>query len=157
MLNLGADLVWLDVLCLRQKGGPRDHLRAQEWELDVPTIGDDTDEDWYEGACIEKGRVRVTAEGRHGELVVEGVDGNAHTFKILVPHQLPIPEDTYTLIGSNKQYLDGTFLHSQYWTFGRRLPNNQFEKYSVFKITGRDEIDRLDNLGVTKTSRNILV
>ncbi|KAK0455302.1 uncharacterized protein EV420DRAFT_594194 [Desarmillaria tabescens] len=39
MLNLGAEYVWLDVLCLRQKGGPRKHLRAEEWKLDVPTIG----------------------------------------------------------------------------------------------------------------------
>ncbi|KAK0220991.1 hypothetical protein EDD85DRAFT_892856 [Armillaria nabsnona] len=349
MLNLGVDYVWLDVLCLRQKGGPRDHLRAEEWKLDVPTIGgvyawaawvviylsglgrpsslkegdlesdrgwfrrawtlqevgtqriiagdtpdapmhaqpidndgnyeteiltrhhkqleslqgfrdifcvladmqsrvstnpvdkvaglafllfpitipayhesesleaawtalvnamgpvmracflflypgvglgckkwrptweqvmteplpaddrcpgfvkrdDETDEDWYEGACIEKGHVQGLAEGgdrsRCGELVIEGVDGMAHTFKILVTHQLPILEDTYTLIGSNRHYLDGTLLHSQYWAFGRRLPEQRFEKYSVFRITGRDEIDRLDNLGVARISQNILV
>ncbi|KAK0452869.1 uncharacterized protein EV420DRAFT_1621583 [Desarmillaria tabescens] len=39
MLNLGAEYVWLDVLCLRQQGGPREDLRADEWKLDVPTIG----------------------------------------------------------------------------------------------------------------------
>ncbi|KAK0435886.1 hypothetical protein EV421DRAFT_2086987 [Armillaria borealis] len=39
MLNLGAEYTWLDVLCLRQKGGPREDLRAEEWKLDVPTIG----------------------------------------------------------------------------------------------------------------------
>ncbi|PBK67018.1 hypothetical protein ARMSODRAFT_1020982 [Armillaria solidipes] len=39
MLNLGAEYVWLDVLCLKQKGGRRDDLREKEWELDVPTIG----------------------------------------------------------------------------------------------------------------------
>ncbi|PBL04165.1 hypothetical protein ARMGADRAFT_953326 [Armillaria gallica] len=39
MLNLGFEYVWLDVLCLRQKGGPREDLRAEEWKLDVPTIG----------------------------------------------------------------------------------------------------------------------
>ncbi|KAK0217532.1 hypothetical protein EDD85DRAFT_369234 [Armillaria nabsnona] len=41
MLNLGAEYVWLDVLCLRQKeeGGPREDLRMEEWRLDVPTIG----------------------------------------------------------------------------------------------------------------------
>ncbi|PBK85430.1 hypothetical protein ARMGADRAFT_973698, partial [Armillaria gallica] len=39
MLNLGAEYVWLDVLCLRQKGGQREDLRAEEWKLDVPTIG----------------------------------------------------------------------------------------------------------------------
>ncbi|KAK0230076.1 hypothetical protein IW262DRAFT_376973 [Armillaria fumosa] len=39
MLNLGADYVWLDVLCLRQPGGPGEHLRMEEWKIDVPTIG----------------------------------------------------------------------------------------------------------------------
>ncbi len=39
MLNFGAEYAWLDVLCLRQEGGPRDDLRAEEWKLDVPTIG----------------------------------------------------------------------------------------------------------------------
>ncbi|KAK0217709.1 hypothetical protein EDD85DRAFT_894237 [Armillaria nabsnona] len=39
MLNLGAEYAWLDVLCLRQVGGPREDLRAEEWKLDVPTIG----------------------------------------------------------------------------------------------------------------------
>ncbi|SJL09000.1 uncharacterized protein ARMOST_12376 [Armillaria ostoyae] len=39
MLNAGAEYVWLDVLCLRQKGGPGEGLRAEEWKLDVPTIG----------------------------------------------------------------------------------------------------------------------
>ncbi len=40
MLNLGLEHVWLDVLCLRQEGGPREDLRVEEWKLDVPTIGD---------------------------------------------------------------------------------------------------------------------
>ncbi|SJL12701.1 uncharacterized protein ARMOST_16132 [Armillaria ostoyae] len=39
MLNKGLEYVWLDVLCLRQKGGLREDLRAEEWKLDVPTIG----------------------------------------------------------------------------------------------------------------------
>ncbi|SJL01914.1 uncharacterized protein ARMOST_05238 [Armillaria ostoyae] len=39
MLNLGAEYAWLDVLCLRQKGGPREDVRVEEWKLDVPTIG----------------------------------------------------------------------------------------------------------------------
>ncbi|PBK61134.1 hypothetical protein ARMSODRAFT_1089845 [Armillaria solidipes] len=39
MLNLGAEYVWLDILCLRQKDGQREDLRAEEWKLDVPTIG----------------------------------------------------------------------------------------------------------------------
>ncbi|KAK0449082.1 uncharacterized protein EV420DRAFT_1565829 [Desarmillaria tabescens] len=39
LLNLGAEYVWLDILCLRQKGGKREDLRKEEWISDVPTIG----------------------------------------------------------------------------------------------------------------------
>ncbi|KAK0230054.1 hypothetical protein IW262DRAFT_375899, partial [Armillaria fumosa] len=39
MLNQGANYMWLDVLCLRQEGGTSEHLRFDEWKLDVPTIG----------------------------------------------------------------------------------------------------------------------
>ncbi|PBK77576.1 hypothetical protein ARMSODRAFT_949515 [Armillaria solidipes] len=39
MLNLGVEYTWLDVLCLRQRGGPWEDLRVEEWKLDVPTIG----------------------------------------------------------------------------------------------------------------------
>ncbi|GJE98181.1 hypothetical protein PsYK624_144030 [Phanerochaete sordida] len=40
MLNLGAEYIWLDVLCLRQVGHPEnEELRKDEWKLDVPTIG----------------------------------------------------------------------------------------------------------------------
>ncbi|KAK0499333.1 hypothetical protein EDD18DRAFT_1440977 [Armillaria luteobubalina] len=37
--HLRAWYVWLDVLCLRQEGGKNEHLRLEEWNLDVPTIG----------------------------------------------------------------------------------------------------------------------
>ncbi len=53
MLNLGAEYVWLDVLCLRQAGrgeDPRGHIgkrkwrrreavRKEEWKVDLPMIG----------------------------------------------------------------------------------------------------------------------
>ncbi|KAK0234744.1 hypothetical protein EDD85DRAFT_845177 [Armillaria nabsnona] len=39
LLRKGAEYVWQDVLCLRQAGGTREDLRAEEWKLDVPTIG----------------------------------------------------------------------------------------------------------------------
>ncbi|KAK0479134.1 hypothetical protein IW261DRAFT_1399514 [Armillaria novae-zelandiae] len=39
MLNHGEQITWLDVLCLRQEGGKGEHLRLEEWKLDVPTIG----------------------------------------------------------------------------------------------------------------------
>ncbi|KAK0224358.1 hypothetical protein IW262DRAFT_1372503 [Armillaria fumosa] len=34
-----AEYAWLDILCLRQQGGKGEHLRPEEWKLDVPTIG----------------------------------------------------------------------------------------------------------------------
>lgn len=41
LLNMEAEYVWLDVLCLRQADGeaPEEGLREEEWKLDVPTIG----------------------------------------------------------------------------------------------------------------------
>ncbi|KAK0207500.1 hypothetical protein IW262DRAFT_1419870 [Armillaria fumosa] len=39
MLELGAEYVWLDVLCLRQTGGDEEDKRAAEWAVDVPSIG----------------------------------------------------------------------------------------------------------------------
>ncbi|KAK0458119.1 uncharacterized protein EV420DRAFT_1254343, partial [Desarmillaria tabescens] len=39
MLNLGLEYAWLDVLCLRQIGGQGEDMHAEEWKLDVPTIG----------------------------------------------------------------------------------------------------------------------
>lgn len=39
LLNLGAEYVWLDVLCLRLAGGVDENLRQEEWTLDIPTIG----------------------------------------------------------------------------------------------------------------------
>lgn len=41
LLNMGAEYVWLDVLCLRQwsEDEANEALRKAEWPLDVPTIG----------------------------------------------------------------------------------------------------------------------
>ena len=41
LLTLGAEYVWLDVICLRQKTevNSLEELRQQEWKIDVPTIG----------------------------------------------------------------------------------------------------------------------
>jgi hypothetical protein len=40
LLNMGAEHVWLDVLCLRQEGLlEKEGIRMEEWRLDVPTIG----------------------------------------------------------------------------------------------------------------------
>jgi len=41
LLALGAEYVWLDILCLRQQAdkADREALRVKEWAIDVPTIG----------------------------------------------------------------------------------------------------------------------
>ena len=41
LLTLGAEYVWLDVICLRQRSelDSLEQLRQKEWKLDVPTIG----------------------------------------------------------------------------------------------------------------------
>ena len=41
LLTLGAEYVWIDVLCLRQQSedDSLEQLRQAEWKLDVPTIG----------------------------------------------------------------------------------------------------------------------
>ena len=40
LLNMGAEYVWMDVLCLRQKGADADEeMRKEKWKVDVPTIG----------------------------------------------------------------------------------------------------------------------
>ena len=40
LLNMGAEYVWMDILCLRQKGADTDEgTRREEWKIDVPTIG----------------------------------------------------------------------------------------------------------------------
>ncbi|PBK81264.1 hypothetical protein ARMGADRAFT_783206 [Armillaria gallica] len=111
---------------------------------------DETDEDWYEGPCIEKGHVRVfdagSAEGcdRYGELVVKAADGIEHTFKIHVTHRFPIPEDTYTLLGAKG-----------FWAIGRRLPDRRFEKVSVIVMDDQERW-KLSDLSSTE-SRIVLV
>ena len=40
LLSFGGEYVWLDVVCLRQDSGMRStQLKAKEWQVDVPTIG----------------------------------------------------------------------------------------------------------------------
>ncbi|KAK0494940.1 hypothetical protein EDD18DRAFT_1332883 [Armillaria luteobubalina] len=123
--------------------------------LAIPHV-ERNDEDWFEGRCIERGYVRGLAVGgeegfkRRGELVVEDTDGITHAFRIAASHQHPIPEDTYTLLGSHP-YSD-----LQYWIVGRRLPNEMFEKVSVFQIADPDERKQLGELGLATKSRSIL-
>ncbi|SJL14998.1 uncharacterized protein ARMOST_18478 [Armillaria ostoyae] len=104
--------------------------------------------------CIEMGLVQGLSVGgaegvdRHGELTVEDSDGTKHTIKIFATHQYPIPEDTYTLL-SMGPHPDG---HEaiQHCVVGRRLPEQRFEKLSVFRITNWDEMVRLESLSVAE-------
>ncbi|KAK0232886.1 hypothetical protein IW262DRAFT_1258244, partial [Armillaria fumosa] len=119
----------------------------------IPYVERD-DDDWCWGLHTERGFVRgLAVEGinRCGELVVEDADGIAHSFNIAASHQYLIPEDTYTLLGS-EPFADPP----SYWVVGRRLPSKMFEKVSVFTMTGVDEIKRLMELGLSAMSRNVL-
>ncbi|PBK64853.1 hypothetical protein ARMSODRAFT_978808 [Armillaria solidipes] len=117
----------------------------------------ETDEDWFDGHCIEKGHVQGfdmgLAEGcdRCGELVVEATDGITHTFKIRVTHQFPIPEDTYTLLGDT--------YWSYQWAIGRRLPDQRFEKVSVIVMDclTYKERQKLEDLSLVAKSHNVLI
>ncbi len=125
---------------------------------------DEMDEDWVEGLCIEKGLLQgldmPSDEGvdQWGELVVTDAEGMAHTFKIHVTHQLPIPGDMYVLLRSQDplNYYEET--KQIYWAFGRRMPDQRFEKVSVFMMDDWTEVERLHDLqGVMVKSHNVLV
>ncbi len=127
---------------------------------------DKTDEDWVDGLCIEKGFLRGldvgSAEGvdRCGQLVVKDEDGSVETFKIYVTHQIPIPEDAYILLRSQDPdpWYDNKKAKQIYWAVGRRMPDQRFEKVSVFMMDNWTEIKRLHDLrGVVVESRNVLV
>ncbi|KAK0186091.1 hypothetical protein F5146DRAFT_1069195 [Armillaria mellea] len=118
----------------------------------------ETDEDLFEGPCIEKGLVRGldagSAEGvdRCGELVVDAADGSTHTFKIRANHKYPIPEDTYTLLGSAPVDFRGVPV-PQYWVIGQRLLGEKFEKVSVFYMD-HEQAERLKHLSLAPDSRS---
>ncbi|KAK0185449.1 hypothetical protein F5146DRAFT_937531, partial [Armillaria mellea] len=118
----------------------------------------ETDEDWFSGPCIERGRVCgldvQLDEGAHrcGRLVVQGMDGMQHTFAIRITHQIPIPEDTYTLLG-NPWFIDDC----QYWAVGLRLPDHRFEKVSVAMMDCIEDMERLQDLGILTESRYLLL
>ncbi|SJL08788.1 uncharacterized protein ARMOST_12158 [Armillaria ostoyae] len=114
------------------------------------------DDDWCEVRCIEQGFVRGLGGedvNRRGELMVKGQDGIKHVFNVIATHQCPIPEGTYTLLGSDPYYRS----QSQRWVVGRRLPEQRFEKISVFAITDLAEVDRLMQLGVDEETTYHLV
>ncbi|KAK0455303.1 uncharacterized protein EV420DRAFT_1644942 [Desarmillaria tabescens] len=89
--------------------------------------GEADDSDWCYGIRIEKAFVRglavVSTEeaDRCGELVIEDADdGTTRAFKITATHPHPIPEDRYTVIGT-QALVRGV---GEYWVIGRRTPKN---------------------------------
>ncbi|KAK0506548.1 hypothetical protein EDD18DRAFT_1325746 [Armillaria luteobubalina] len=127
----------------------------------LPNVERD-DHDWCKEHRIERGFVRGLAVGgeegisRCGELVVKDADGISHAFRIAASHQYPIPEDTYTLLGSLPINWRDEIRPAQYWAVGQRMTNKMFEKVSVFEIIDPNEIKRLDGLGLAAESGSIL-
>ncbi|KAK0432312.1 hypothetical protein EV421DRAFT_2001017 [Armillaria borealis] len=109
------------------------------------------------GMCADWMWNRQKGGDRCGELVVEGADGMQYTFAIRVTHQIPIPEGTYTLLGSNPGLDDNDDIWGQYWAVGLRLPRQRFKKVSVVMMEDKEEIERLEGLGIAAKFRNILV
>ncbi|KAK0482799.1 hypothetical protein IW261DRAFT_1053046 [Armillaria novae-zelandiae] len=123
---------------------------------------DETDEDWIFSPCIEKGLLRgldaASANGidRSGELVVTDVAKMVHTFKIHAMHQIPIPEDEYTLLcpDESEAYVNKYSIH---WAVGQRLSEEKFQKVAVL-VMDYEEFERLEGLqGIIVESRNVLV
>ncbi len=102
--------------------------------------------------CIENGCVRglaivdVPGKDRHGELLVEDTRGMQHSFHVIAIHQFPIPDGTYTLIGSQESRYDSPRQWVQ-WVVGRRLSDESFEKLSVFKMADDMESRMVASIG----------
>ncbi len=114
---------------------------------------DKTDEDWVDAFCIENGLVQGldmgSTEGvdQWGELVVPDADGTVCTFKIHVPHQVPIPEGVYTLLCSLPwEVYDDEETWPIYWTVGQRMPGQRFQKVSIVVMDNYKEVERPEDL-----------
>ncbi|KAK0471539.1 hypothetical protein IW261DRAFT_1424990 [Armillaria novae-zelandiae] len=126
---------------------------------------EETNSDWYEGVCIEEGRIQGLDTDdpkgllRHGKLVVKDDVGTLHSFEIVAAHLYAIPEDSYCLLASG-QWKSGVRAAPSteiYWVAGRRLPEQRFRKVAVFSMTDVKEIQMFKTLGFGKRSlRNYL-
>ena len=99
---------------------------------------------------VVRGLAEDSPEGNHrqGELVVEDNTNVKHTFEIVADHQYPIPDNKYTLLGSETFDYSEEQVNEQYWIVGRRLSEQKFEKISVFRLPCFEEVKRLYDLGV---------
>ncbi len=121
------------------------------------------DVDRCQGFCVESGFVRGLAvlgspgTHRYGELVVEDTHRIQHVFNLTAPHQYPIPEDAYTLIGPKDRFYGPINCKDWVqWVVGRRLSDESFEKLSVVTMAGDVEKRMLDVTG-REQRVNILV
>ncbi|KAK0433758.1 hypothetical protein EV421DRAFT_1741313 [Armillaria borealis] len=118
--------------------------------------------DWCNGPCIDSGYVRGLSKGslegkfRQGELVIEDNMGARHIFKIVADHQYPIPEDSYSLIGTDPFYDLKRIFVKQCWVIGKKLPGQMFKKVSVFQIPDSHEVQRLNGLCIAVNASTIL-
>ena len=76
LLNLGAEYVFLDVLCLRQPGRIKDEpQRKKEWRTDIPTIGHIFRHDRYQTTIVY-----FNGLGKSLDLRPEVLDSRRHWF-----------------------------------------------------------------------------
>ncbi|KAK0458359.1 uncharacterized protein EV420DRAFT_1682587 [Desarmillaria tabescens] len=115
------------------------------------------DDECEAALCIEKGFVQgLAVEGvpgadRHGRLHVEDMYGTKRVFNIIARHQYPIPEDMYTLIGSEESMNYSSHCWKG-WVVGRRLSDDRFEKVSVFQMVDDMTEDMINNLAEKSAS-----
>ncbi|PBK59651.1 hypothetical protein ARMSODRAFT_966722 [Armillaria solidipes] len=124
--------------------------------------------DFYQGYHIDSGYVRGLSHPsykgmpRQGEMVVQDDTGSTHTFKIIADHTYPIPEGSYTLLGSNDHYVSSrsrSNLHDRrllFWLVGWQRRDGKFEKLSVFSMLDEDERRRIWDLGIGKYTYTVL-
>ncbi|SJL15304.1 uncharacterized protein ARMOST_18797 [Armillaria ostoyae] len=127
---------------------------SKHWRPSWTQVTTETEADLYKGPWIESGYVCGLDEGsregknRHGELTIEDYTGARHTFNIVADHQYPIPDNKYTLLGSETFDYSEEQVDEQYWIVGRQLSEQKFEKISVFRLPCFEEVKRLYDLGV---------
>ncbi len=117
----------------------------------------DGDLDSYHGPCINSGDVWGLSHPLHKEkscqraLVIKDGAGWSHAFRIVADHAYPIPDGSYTLIGS-KGILEQL---GYFWVVGRQRQDGGFEKLSVFSMS-EEEQWRLWELRVMEEVETVL-
>ncbi len=112
---------------------------------------------YYNGYIIESAFVRGLSEGdsqeqrRRGELVVKDHTGTERILDIVAPHQYPIPDGSYTLLGTN--CATGSVLC---WVVGWRLPDQKLRKLSVFRMYEETTMSLVSRGIATKTHTTFL-